>query len=65
MRPAELQGVAFEEGLVARILDGVGPGDQPGNLPLLEFALTQLTDHTGLEHQSTPIVEEENLATLY
>jgi hypothetical protein len=56
--------VACEEGLVARIPDGVGPGDQPGNLPRLEFALTQLTCHTRLEHQSTPIVEEENYATL-
>ena len=40
VRPAERQGVAFEEGLVARILDDVG--GEPGNLPLLEFALTQL-----------------------
>jgi len=40
IRPAEKQGVAFEEGLVTRILDEVG--DEPGSLPLLEFALTQL-----------------------
>ena len=40
VRPAEKQGIAFEEGLVARILDDVG--EEPGNLPLLEFALTQL-----------------------
>ncbi|MFN3761904.1 MAG: trypsin-like peptidase domain-containing protein, partial [Anaerolineae bacterium] len=40
VRPAENQGVKFEDGLVARILDDVG--DEPGNLPLLEFALTQL-----------------------
>jgi len=39
-RPAEKLNVTFEEGLVARILDDVG--DEPGNLPLLEFALTQL-----------------------
>ncbi len=39
-RPAERQGVTFEDGLLARILDDVG--DEPGNLPLLEFALTQL-----------------------
>ena len=38
--PAERQGVVFEEGLVSRILDDVG--DEPGSLPLLEFALTQL-----------------------
>lgn len=39
-RPAEQQRVMFEEGLAARILDDVG--GEPGNLPLLEFALTQL-----------------------
>jgi WD40 repeat protein len=40
--PAEIQGSAFETGLVARILDDVG--QEPGNLPLLEFALTLLWD---------------------
>jgi WD40 repeat protein/class 3 adenylate cyclase len=40
--PAELQGAAFEPGLVDRILDDVG--EEPGNLPLLEFALTLLWD---------------------
>ncbi|NJD59096.1 MAG: WD40 repeat domain-containing protein, partial [Anaerolineae bacterium] len=39
-KPAELQGAAFEAGLVERILDDVG--QKPGNLPLLEFTLTQL-----------------------
>jgi WD40 repeat protein len=39
-KPAEKQGAAFEEGLVERILDVVG--EEPGNLPLLEFALTLL-----------------------
>jgi len=39
-KPAEIQGAAFEPGLVERILDDVG--DKPGNLPLLEFTLTQL-----------------------
>jgi hypothetical protein len=38
--PAEKLGVAFEAGLTERILDDVG--DEPGNLPLLEFALTSL-----------------------
>ena len=33
-------GLAFEPGLVERILDDVG--EEPGNLPLLEFALTTL-----------------------
>jgi WD40 repeat protein/DNA-binding SARP family transcriptional activator len=41
-KPAEKQGAAFEEGLVERILDVVG--EEPGNLPLLEFALTLLWD---------------------
>lgn len=42
-RPAELQGAAFEPGLVDRILDNVG--QEPGALPLLEFALTLLWEH--------------------
>jgi WD40 repeat protein/DNA-binding SARP family transcriptional activator len=50
-RPAELQGAAFEAGLVERILDDVG--EEPGNLPLLEFALTLLWEqhsHGWLTH---------------
>jgi DNA-binding SARP family transcriptional activator len=39
-QPAEMQGAAFEAGLVERILDEVGK--KPGVLPLLEFTLTQL-----------------------
>ncbi|GEM_PF-2938555 len=39
-KPAEKLQVTFESGLVERILDDVE--DEPGNLPLLEFALTQL-----------------------
>ena len=39
-KPAEMQGAAFEAGLVERILDDVG--EKPGNLPLLEFTLTLL-----------------------
>jgi energy-coupling factor transporter ATP-binding protein EcfA2 len=39
-KPAEKLGVGFETALVKRILDDVK--DEPGNLPLLEFALTQL-----------------------
>ncbi|MGC9505567.1 MAG: WD40 repeat domain-containing protein, partial [Baaleninema sp.] len=38
--PAQKLGVTFEEGLVDRILNDVE--SEPGNLPLLEFALTQL-----------------------
>ncbi|MDJ0601579.1 MAG: WD40 repeat domain-containing protein, partial [Crocosphaera sp.] len=39
-KPAEKLGVTFEEGLVERILNDVEK--EPGNLPLLEFALTEL-----------------------
>jgi WD40 repeat protein len=39
-KPAEKQGAGFEAGLVERLLDDVGQA--PGNLPLLEFALTLL-----------------------
>ncbi len=40
VRPAEHQGATFEAGLVERILGDVG--DEPGSLPLLEFALLLL-----------------------
>ena len=39
-KPAQKLGVTFESGLVERILDDVDK--EPGNLPLLEFALTEL-----------------------
>ena len=39
-KPAEVQAAAFEAGLIDRLLDDVG--EQSGNLPLLEFALTLL-----------------------
>ncbi|MGF1674425.1 MAG: CHAT domain-containing protein, partial [Rivularia sp. (in: cyanobacteria)] len=39
-KPAALLGVKIEQGLVERILTTVSA--EPGNLPLLEFALTQL-----------------------
>ncbi|MGB3293128.1 MAG: hypothetical protein WBB01_09085, partial [Phormidesmis sp.] len=39
-QPAQKLGVKFEDGLVNRILHDVS--DEPGNLPLLEFALTEL-----------------------
>lgn len=38
--PAKRLGVTFESGLVMRIVSDVG--DEPGNLPLLEFALSAL-----------------------
>ncbi|MBH8556352.1 trypsin-like peptidase domain-containing protein [Nostocaceae cyanobacterium CENA357] len=39
-QPTNKQGVRLEEGLAERILQAVA--DSPGNLPLLEFTLTQL-----------------------
>ena len=39
-QPAQKLGVSFESGLVERILNDVEK--EPGNLPLLEFALTEL-----------------------
>ena len=42
-RPAELVGVTYEEGLVPIITDEVLY--QPGALPLLQYALTELFDH--------------------
>ncbi|MEG4632638.1 WD40 repeat domain-containing protein [Microcoleus sp. AR_TQ3_B6] len=39
-KPADKLGVKFADGLVERILDDVE--NEPGNLPLLEFALTEL-----------------------
>lgn len=42
--PAHLVNLNFEKGLVERILDDVG--DEPGGLPLLEFALTELWDRS-------------------
>jgi Tol biopolymer transport system component len=41
--PAERVGVRFEEGLVARIIDDVHY--QPGALPLLQYALTELFEN--------------------
>ena len=38
--PAKRLGLSFEPGLAKRMLDEVG--DEPGNLPLLQFALTEL-----------------------
>ena len=43
VKPAERQQVLFESGLAERILDDVG--SEPGNLPLLEFALDTLWEH--------------------
>ena len=55
-KPAELQGASFEVGLVSRILDDVG--QEPGNLPLLEFALTLLWDRMVQGWMTHEIYEE-------
>jgi hypothetical protein len=44
--PALNQGVSFQEGLVERLLEDVG--NEPGGLPLLQFALNQLWKHRQL-----------------
>ncbi|MCP5098776.1 MAG: protein kinase, partial [Chloroflexi bacterium] len=57
--PARRQGLKFETGLVARILDDVG--NEPGNLPLLEFALTSLWDNRdkrNLSHEAYESIGE-------
>jgi energy-coupling factor transporter ATP-binding protein EcfA2 len=55
-KPADLLGVTFEEGLVERILNDVG--NQSGNLPLLEFALTELWNkRTGRQLTNSPYAD--------
>ncbi len=52
-QPAQKLEVQLEDGLTQRILDDVG--QEPGNLPLLEFALTRLWEkqvHRVLTHQA-------------
>jgi hypothetical protein len=41
--PAQRVGLEFEDGLVSTIVRDVG--DQPGTLPLLQYALTELFEH--------------------
>jgi hypothetical protein len=43
VRPAERAGLAWEPGLIAEIVRDVGA--QPGALPLLQYALTELFEH--------------------
>jgi hypothetical protein len=45
-KPIALAGARFEAGLVERILQDLG--EEPGNLPLLEFALDQLWDRASI-----------------
>ena len=52
-RPAQQAKVQMEDGLIERILHDLG--EQPGTLPLLQFALTQLWErqrHRWLTHQA-------------
>jgi hypothetical protein len=49
--PAQLVGLKFEDGLVDQILQDLG--HQPGELPLLETALTQLYEHQTPDHVAT------------
>ncbi|MEO1207999.1 MAG: hypothetical protein AAFX78_00515 [Cyanobacteria bacterium J06638_20] len=58
-QPALKLGVEFEDGLVNRILQDVK--SEPGNLPLLEFALTELwqrRDKQQLTHQAYSAIGE-------
>ncbi|MEH2347119.1 MAG: WD40 repeat domain-containing protein [Nostoc sp.] len=55
-KPAEKLGVTFASGLVERILEDVE--NQPGNLPLLEFALTELWNKRTGKQLTHEIYEE-------
>ena len=55
-KPAQMHGIHFEPHLVERILDDVG--HEPGNLPLLEFALTLLWEKR-TSHLLTHVAYEE------
>jgi len=55
-KPAQKLGVTFADGLVERILDDVE--NQPGNLPLLEFALTELWNKRTGKQLTHKIYEE-------
>ncbi|MGD2181372.1 WD40 repeat domain-containing protein [Lusitaniella coriacea] len=56
VQPAARLGVTFEAGLVERILEDVE--NQPGNLPLLEFALTELWNKRTSKELTHKIYEE-------
>lgn len=53
-KPLALAGAAFEPGLVERILRDVR--EEPGNLPLLEFALDQLWDRADMRTSGVELV---------
>jgi|GEM_PF-4744012 len=61
VKPAEKLGVSFETGLVERILNDVE--NEPGILPLLEFALTELWNKrtgTQLTHEAYEAIGQVN-----
>ena len=51
VEPAESVALSFEDGLVEEILGDVG--DEPGNLPLLEFLLKELWDRHSPDRRLT------------
>ena len=53
--PARRVELEFEPGLVDRLLDDVG--DEPGNLPLLEFALTELWERRDMRRLTNAAYE--------
>ncbi len=58
-KPAQMQGVHFEPGLVERLLNDVG--DDAGRLPLLQFTLSRLwheQHHGWITHRAYEEVEE-------
>ncbi|MBD2561295.1 MULTISPECIES: nSTAND1 domain-containing NTPase [Nostoc] len=60
--PAKLQGHSVEEGLVLKILEDVK--QEPGFLPLLEFALTKLWDKRDRNKHQLTLEEYEKLGEL-
>ncbi|MFN7927040.1 MAG: TIR domain-containing protein [Blastocatellia bacterium] len=56
LEPAKTVGLQFEDSLVERILDNLE--DEPGNLPLLEFALTELWEKRQGNRVSNQLYEE-------
>ncbi|MEH2389932.1 MAG: caspase family protein, partial [Nostoc sp.] len=60
--PAKLQGHSVEEGLVLKILEDVK--QEPGFLPLLEFALTKLWEKRDQQKHQLTLEEYEKLGEL-
>lgn len=56
--PAKVQGISLEDGLTDLILKDVIQKEEPGNLPLLEFALSELWTRQS-HHKLTPAAYEQ------